>query len=72
MCGFIRDNYPYAKDISEEQVQRILARIIQKIGQKGYLYSMEENVVCKLINQSLLLYDKLPEEKLPEMAFLKA
>lgn len=72
ICEFVRDNYLYAKDISEEQMQRILSRIIPKIGQKDYLYSIEENVVCKLINQSLLLYDKLPEEKLPEMAFLKA
>ena len=72
ICEFVRDNYPYAKDISEEHMQRILSRIISKIGQKDYLYSIEENVVCKLINQSLLLYDKLPEEKLPEMAFLKA
>lgn len=72
ICEFIRENYPYTKDISDEQIQKELARIIQRIGQKDYLYSIEENVICKLINQSLLLYDKLPEEKLPEMAFLKA
>ena len=72
MCGFIRDNYPYAKDISVEHMQNILSRIIQRIGMKDYLYSVEENVVCKMINQSLLLYDRMPEGKMLEMAFLQA
>lgn len=72
ICTFIRDNYPYAKDIAVERMQNILSRIIQRIGMKDYLYSVEENVVCKMINQSLLLYDKMPEEKMLEMAFLKA
>ncbi len=34
--------------------------------------TVEENVVCKLINKTLLLDDKIPDEKMPEMAFLKA
>ena len=53
-------------------MQNILSRIIQRIGMKDYLYSVEENVVCKMINQSLLLYDRMPEEKMLEMAFLRA
>ena len=69
---FISNNYPYAKDISVEHMQNILSRIIQRIGMKDYLYSVEENVVCKMINQSLLLYDRMPEEKMLEMAFLRA
>ena len=72
MCDFIRENYPYAKEISDLQIQKVLSGIIQKIGMSEYLYTIEESVVCKMINQSLLLYDKLPDEKLPEMAFLKA
>ena len=72
ICEFIRENYPCTKEISNERIQIGLSRIIQKVGQENYLYSIEENVICKLINQSMLLYDKLSEEKLPEMAFLKA
>lgn len=71
ICEFIRENYPCTKEISNERIQIGLSRIIQKIGQENYLYSIEENVICKLINQSMLLYDKLSEEKLPEMDFLK-
>ena len=37
-----------------------------------FLNTIEENVVCKLINQTLLLDDKIPDEKMLEMAFLKA
>ena len=72
ICTFISNNYPYAKDISVEHMQNILSRIIQRIGMKDYLYSVEENVVCKMINQSLLLYDRMPEGKILEMAFLQA
>ena len=53
--------------------QADLQKIIQKIGQGGYLYTVEENVICKLINQTLMLNDRWKdEEKMPEMAFLKA
>ena len=52
------------KEISNERIQIGLSRIIQKVGQENYLYSIEENVICKLINQSMLLYDKLSEEKM--------
>ena len=72
ICEFVRDNYPCVKDISDSRIQTIVSRIIQKIGQQEYLYSIEESVVCKLINESLLIQDKLEDEKLPELAFLKA
>lgn len=72
VCEFVRDNYPCVKDISDLRIQTIVSRIIQKIGQQEYLYSIEESVVCKLINESLLIQDKLEDEKLPELAFLKA
>jgi hypothetical protein len=69
----IYDNYPYNKKLSEEQIQKILRKIIQKIGQKEYLYSVEDNVICKMINQTLMLNEKwLDTEKMPEIAFLKA
>lgn len=73
MYDFIKDNYPYEKIFSELQIQMILSKIIHKIGQQEYLCSIEENVVCKLINESLLLFDKFTaEEKQSELAFLKA
>ena len=46
---------------------------MQKIGQKEYLYDVEQNVICKLINQTLMLREKWENtEKTPEIAFLKA
>lgn len=73
MCEFIMSNYPYEKDFSEVQIKKILSRIIQKIGQQEYLYSIEESVICKLINESLLLFDKFTYEgKKSELAFLKS
>lgn len=69
---FLKENYPYEKEFSNEHVQEIICNIIQNIGQSNFLNTVEENVVCKLINQTLLLDDKIPDEKMPEMAFLKA
>ena len=70
---FVKDNYPYEKNLSREQLPQVLTRIIQKIGQQEYLYSVEERVICKMINQSLLLYDKWQDsEKTSEIAFLKS
>ena len=69
---FLKENYPYEKEFSNEHVQKIICNIIQSIGQSNFLNTVEENVVCKLINQTLLLDDKIPDEKMPEMAFLKA
>ena len=69
---FLKENYPYEKEFSNEHVQKIICNIIQSIGQSNFLNTVEENVVCKLINQTLLLDDKIPDEKIPEIAFLKA
>lgn len=54
----VNDGYPYNKNIKEEEIICILESIVQKIGKKKYLCSIEENVVCKIINQSMMLYDK--------------
>lgn len=73
MVKYIHDNYPYNKSFSEEQMQADLAKIIHRIGQKEFLCSIEENVVCKLINQSMMVYEKWREtENVAEIAFLKA
>lgn len=57
---FLKENYPYEKEFSNEHVQKIICNIIQSIGQSNFLNTVEENVVCKLINQTLLLDDKIP------------
>jgi hypothetical protein len=73
MLNYIYDNYPCNKKLSEAQMQKILTKIIQRIGHNDYLYSVEESVICKLINQTLMLNEKwLDVEKIPEIAFLKA
>ena len=69
---FLKENNPNEKEFSNEHVQKIICNIIQSIGQSNFLNTVEENVVCKLINQTLLLDDKIPDEKIPEIAFLKA
>lgn len=70
---YIKNNYPYNKNLLEEQVCNDLTRIIQKIAQKEYLYTVEESVICKLINQTLMLHEKWPNtERIPEISFLKA
>ena len=72
VVNYLEINYPRNKVLSMEQVQEDLIRIIQKIGKKDCLYTIEENVVCKLINQSLLIHDKWGEEENSlEIAFLK-
>lgn len=72
MIHYINENYPCNKTISEDQMQADLTKIVQKIGQYDFLYNVEENVICKLINQTLMLYEKWPDtESMPEIAFLK-
>lgn len=73
MIYFIENNYPCNKEITQEKAEVILKKIIQRIGRKKYLYSIEENVVCKLINQTLMINEKVDiEETMPEKAFLKS
>lgn len=72
LLNYINDNYPYNKKISESQLQKDVMKIAQRIGQKNYLCSVEENVICKLINRTLMLHEKWTDtEKIPEIAFLK-
>lgn len=71
--SFIIENYPWNKKISDEMIKILLEKIVQKIGRKSYLCSVEENVLCKMINQTLLLSESLNDEEIiPEKAFLKA
>ena len=69
----VRCYNPCNKILSEKQICADLIKIMQKIGQKEYLYDVEQNVICKLINQTLMLREKWENtEKTPEIAFLKA
>lgn len=70
---YIINNYPYYKAFTEYELQQNLAKIIHRIGQKSFLSSIEENVVCKLINKSLMLNEKWKNnENIAEIAFLKS
>ncbi len=71
--NFIIENYPWNKKLSDEIIEKLLEKIVQKIGKKSYLCSAEENVLCKMINQTLLLNESLNDEEImAEKAFLKA
>lgn len=70
---FICDNYPCNKDITEEKLKMILKKIIHRIGQRNYLCSVEENVICKLLNQTLMINEKSDfQVTILEKAFLKS
>ena len=69
----INDSYPCNKVLEKKKLQIVLESIIHKIGKVDYLDSLVENVVCKIINQSLLLNDRWENaENMPEISFLKA
>ncbi|MCM1082480.1 MAG: hypothetical protein NC428_03295 [Clostridium sp.] len=69
---FIEYNYPYDKEFDSEKIIDILGRIVHKIGKKGYLTSTEDNVVCKIFNDTLLDKEKLDHScNNVELAFLE-
>ena len=68
---YIYRNYPCNHKLNDEQIQCALEKIMQRIGQNNFLYSIEENVICKLINQSLMLFEKWTDTgNALEIAFL--
>lgn len=73
ISDFINDNYPCNKILVEDQIQNDLEHIVHKIGKQNFLNSVEEEVICKLVNQTLMLNDRWENvESVPEIAFLKA
>jgi hypothetical protein len=73
LLNYIYANYPCNKKMSEQQIQDVFEKIIHRIGQENFLYSVEESVICKLINQTLMINEKWTDtETTPEIAFLKA
>lgn len=73
IAHFIRDSYPCNKKMDNSEIKDVLKKIVQNIGQKKYLCSIEENVICKMINQTLMMCES-DESKgtAPEIAFLKS
>ena len=70
---YVKENYPYNKKLSEQQIQKDIAKIIHRIGQEDYLLDVEENVICKLINKTLMINKKWDNcDTALEIAFLKA
>lgn len=69
----INDNYPCNKIFDQSQISEMIENIAQRIGKTKYLESVEELVVCKIINKSMMLNDRwLKNENTPEISFLKA
>ena len=69
----INDNYPCNKIFDQTQISEMIESIAQRIGKTTYLDSIEENVVCKIINKSMLLNDRWQKNEIaPEIGFLKA
>lgn len=73
MLKFIEDNYPYNKKFDEAKISAIIQNIVQRIGVNDYLIDTEENVICKMINQTLLLKESCETgDNILENAFLKS
>lgn len=73
LLTYIQNNYPYNKKFSEEQLQKDLTSIMHKICSEKYLMNVEENVICKMINQTLMLHEKWSgTENMLEIAFLNS
>ena len=69
----INDNYPCNKIFDQTQIAEMIENIVQRIGKTTYLDSIEENVVCKIINKSMMLNDRWQKNEIaPEIGFLKA
>lgn len=70
---YIHENYPCHKQFSEEKIKDMLEHMIQRVGKKDFLSTIEEDIICKLINQTLMIDGCWSgTECMPEIAFLKS
>lgn len=70
---YIEEHYPSSKMLTGETIESVIERIIHRIAKTGYLVSTEENVLLKIINQTLMMSETLKDGgSAPEIAFLKA
>lgn len=61
------------KKFDEAKISAIIQNIVQRIGVNDYLIDTEENVICKMINQTLLLKESCETgDNILENAFLKS
>lgn len=57
--SFLEDNYPYQREFTQEQILKVISKIVHRIGSAEYLMGIDDNVICKMINQTLLLPEKV-------------
>ncbi len=72
LCEFVRDTYPYQKEFLQERIGELICGVVQRIGRSNYLWDVEENVLCKMINESIMIHDSINDIKDIEIAFLKS
>ncbi len=71
--NYICEHYPSSKIIQDEDLRKLLEKVMHRIGKEQYLVSTEENVISKVINLTLMLNDRWEKEgSAPEIRFLKA
>lgn len=69
---FIKSKYPNQHHPEDAEIIRSLNKVIHRIGKREYLTNVHQNVICKLINETILLKDSFPkDENVLELAFLK-
>ncbi|MDD6401975.1 MAG: CRISPR-associated protein Csn2-St [Lachnospiraceae bacterium] len=52
---YVNDNYPCYIELKEDDLICLLEKIIHDIGRKNYIMEDNELVVCKLINETLMI-----------------
>ncbi len=72
LCEFVRHTYPYQKEFSKDRICELICGVVQRIGRSNYLCDIEENVLCKMINESIMIHDSISDIKDIEITFLKS
>ena len=73
MAQYIGEHYPSSKMLTPDNIDSLIERVVHRIARAGYLVSAEENVLIKIINQTLMMDEALKDGgSVPEIAFLKA
>lgn len=68
---FTKNNYPFNRTFDDNELMEILTKIVQKIGKKNYILENEEMVICKMINDSLMIKEyRKKADNIAENCFL--
>ncbi|MDO4479342.1 MAG: CRISPR-associated protein Csn2-St [Lachnospiraceae bacterium] len=59
LCDFIEFNYPIQRTMQEDEVLTVIEKCVHNIARENALVSIEENVICKLINNTLQMEEKV-------------